>query len=316
MAAAWDKTQAQKIQHLENMKNNFDLQVAEEHSLAKNEFYSEVKNRTEQIASHAQKSIEQVTLMGKCEACGHLSKKLESEISAIAKKAEMDINRELNKKFPEPSKSKDNIYIQQLEEAKAEVNNFFAMCEKTEEELKSVLSLSHAKSAEVKKIEFSVEALERLVSLCDSLKTQLITSSIKTVEFETNSILESYFASEIRIELTPMEKSRVEVSAQVSGNKCSYQRLSKGQMSLLKFCFAMAVMKVVQNNYATSFNAVFLDEPLDGCDADLKIAAFNYFASINKENVLVIDHNEMLQNQFERRYLVKLESNVSTLQEK
>ena len=76
-------------------------------------------------------------------------------------------------------------------------------------------------------------------------------------------------------------------------------------------------MKAVSDNCGVAFEDLFLDEPLDGCDADLKVSAFHLFTELSsiRNSVSVIDHSEALQNMFDRKYLVEISGGVSKIEE-
>lgn len=158
--------------------------------------------------------------------------------------------------------------------------------------------------------------LDRLYKLSLELKTILVKDAIKQIEFNTNKYLENHFDSQIRVKFVAEKADQLSCTIQKDGNECSFKQLSKGQRALLKLCFSVSVMSSSTNNSGLEFKNLFFDESLDGMDAELKIKAYDLFQelSLNKDSILVIDHSQELQNLFETKFHVTIDTGSSKIE--
>jgi DNA repair exonuclease SbcCD ATPase subunit len=164
---------------------------------------------------------------------------------------------------------------------------------------------------------------ETLSSLCQisdltaDLRSILLHRSVKAIEKQTNTYLEQYFESAIRVLFDTKNDDSLDVTVTKDGYEATYKQLSKGQRGLLKLCFAVSVMKSAANKVGVHFNLLMLDEALDGLDSDLKVKAFNLLSELEKDHtsILVIDHAQELKSLFNRRFEVSLEQDRSFIRE-
>lgn len=158
--------------------------------------------------------------------------------------------------------------------------------------------------------------LDTLEDVVSTLRSTLISNTIKYVESQTNDLLIKHFDAEIKVEFETTDNDKLEVSIQKDGNICSYTQLSKGQRQLLKLCFSVSIMQAVQNQQGVKFDQIFLDEALSGLDDTLKIKAFRLFAELATvyNSVFVIDHSTGLKELFDNKHTVELINGFSYIQ--
>lgn len=162
-----------------------------------------------------------------------------------------------------------------------------------------------------------VSLLDDLKGISISLRGELVKKAIKDLQDQANVYLEKFFDSEIRLALSVPDNDSVEVSIRKNGYECVYSQLSKGQRGLLKLCFSISVMAAASNKAGVHFDNLFLDEALDGLDADLKVKAFNLLSDLSNKHgtVMVIDHSTEFKSCFPRQYEVELKNDESEIYE-
>jgi DNA repair exonuclease SbcCD ATPase subunit len=159
--------------------------------------------------------------------------------------------------------------------------------------------------------------LELLDNVTTDFRAVLIRNTVLDLEAHTNKLLTDHFDAEIRVQFAAEDADKLDTTIFKDGNECTFTQLSKGQRQLLKLSFGLAVMKSIQNHHGISFNAVFLDEALDGLDETLKVKAYGLLQSLALyyESVFVVEHNEALKSMFPNRIDVSLTSEGSQLEE-
>lgn len=239
---------------------------------------------------------------------------LKRSIAAKAKELKRHTESTINLK--ELHSNKDNPYAQQLLYVNTEENPHTNMIIKRIKEQKLLL----AELKELKKNidDFSLELadLEILLDVTDTFRALLVKNTVVDLEDSTNKILNDYFDAEIQVKFELNDSDKLEVSIQKDGNECVYTQLSKGQRQLLKLSFAVSVMKCVSNHHGISFNAIFLDEALDGLDDVLKVKSYDLLQNLAAQHssVFVVEHNEALKSLFPKRYEVRLSDEGSLLE--
>lgn len=280
-----------------------------------------------------QADIEKARTAAKCSKCGSLTKAGNEKLFSLLENSTK--NNNLHKEFERSRKDLQHLmdetcpYTKQLEDAKALKNTYL---EQVEAEKAKVNPFTALESDAIREIVLNTEKLSQLelrrdnedkrhsalVALYDlsfELRGKLLETAVKDIQNATNRYLEKYFDAELRVEFTLKGGDALEVSIQKSGNEANYRQLSKGQRSLLKLCFSVAVMKAAANTAGVHFGTLFFDEALDGFDAELKVKAFTLFQELEQDHdsILLIDHLPEFQNLFGRRFHVTMEGDVSTI---
>lgn len=203
-----------------------------------------------------------------------------------------------------------DVFIAQ-EEARS--NPFKAQLKQLGEELCTLDSSLTEATVSYDALYLKVNALTHLLDLCSTLRGELLKNAVHSIESETNRYLETYFDAEIKVTFTVDDADNLDVGIQKSGYECSYTQLSKGQRQLLKLSFSLAVQEAAANKAGVHFDNLFLDEPTEGMDADLKLKSYALFEELSAKhnNILVIDHDKGLQNLFANKYQVTLKGDHS-----
>lgn len=164
--------------------------------------------------------------------------------------------------------------------------------------------------------EVKLADIELLSQVVNDFRSVSIKNTISQLEHQTNRLLTEHFDGEIRVMFEVEAADKLDVTITKDGNICSYTQLSKGQRQLLKLCFGISVMRAVANRYGTSFNAIFLDEALDGLDDQLKAKALGLFRTMELEygSIFVVDHSSELKAAFEKSFKVELINGGSNIE--
>lgn len=214
-------------------------------------------------------------------------------------------------------KDRTNTYDTQIQNLQAELNPFIATSEQAKiirdalvEDYESLCHMYDEWKQESEDIELLTSALE-------TFRTAIVKSAISDLEYKTNDLLTKHFDAEIRVVFDAKDADKLEATITKDGNECSYPQLSKGQRQLLKLCFGVAVMRIVSNHNAVKFDAIFLDEFVDGCDDETKAKAFGLLQALALDygSVFAIDHSEGLKAMFTKRYDVSLINGKSLIEE-
>lgn len=168
----------------------------------------------------------------------------------------------------------------------------------------------------IRDLETELEDLDLLLEVTDTFRSTLISNTVRDLESGTNEILHDYFDAEIQVEFELTDSDKLSVDISKDGNEATFTQLSKGQRQLLKLAFAVSVMKCIHKHHAISFNCIFLDEFVDGCDDNIKVKAYGLLQSLalNHENIFCIDHSEALKAMFTNRYDVELTDEGSRIE--
>lgn len=216
------------------------------------------------------------------------------------------------------SKNDNNIYAEQLEEAKKEVNPYIdsevdlisQAAEEHETCTKISTTLQHLKEEAV-----DVDLMLQVIATFRSTKVSNATTMLQE---NTNRLLTTHFDGEIKVVFEVESADTLDVTIFKDGNRCVYSQLSKGQRQLLKLCFGVSIMRCIANHNGLEFNSVFLDEALDGLSDTLKIKAYGLLQELAKEydNVLVVEHSSELKALFDKQYIVELVDGSSIINDK
>ena len=259
------------------------------------------------------------SINNKCKECG-------SEISTSGLEALLEKRQELNDELYKNQHQYDytahELYVMRPNNAILEKIEILSsqpdplrelipgLIEKLEQ-LKKYLKILEFKNTKYKKEEV---ALETLKNVCVNARQVLTVQAIKRLEFTINSFMTKYFNSEFSVEFK-VESEDLDVIINKNSHECSYYQLSKGQRAMLKLTFAVSFMGQVEDNFGVDLNVLFLDEPLDGLDVNLKISAYGLFEelSLKKSNIYIVDHSPEFQGMFADKLTVTLENNESMI---
>lgn len=208
----------------------------------------------------------------------------------------------------EQEKARKSTYLEQLENLKYEINPFLEQEKNTIQQVADSELKLKEEETRLQALKVEQSDLELLLEVTETLRNTIISNAIGYLEKSTNSLIEEYFAGELRIKLSASESDKLEVNITKDGNQASFSQLSKGQRQLLKLAFGVSVMSAVSNYSGVNFNCVWFDEALDGMDDNTKIMAFDLLNSLtNKyESIFVVDHSETFKSLFSNKYEVQL----------
>lgn len=248
----------------------------------------------------------------KCPTCNEPNKDVQKK---ILKRRELQTKTNPYITELELAKNDVNQYTDKIKDIISQENPYIKSIQRDENVLFSVQNDLTASEDKIAALSHRVNSLSRLITLTATLRSQLLAKVISEVQGETNRYLESYFDTELRVQLVLGDSDSLEIFIWKSGHECNYKQLSKGQKGLLKLCFAVATMHAAANNAGIHFSTLCFDEALDGLDENLKIKAYALFSELElkHETVLIIEHNSTLQSLFSRSCHVKLEGDESTI---
>jgi DNA repair exonuclease SbcCD ATPase subunit len=345
----WVKKHEDRLIELKTMAENFDTIKLSKIGACQTKYEAWETNRSDklyklrgQLKAKADKivppyfeiEIKSLNESARCLECNALLPKIQAKIQKlIALKNENEANIvavEMQHKLIDMCSAATNPHLAELDAAKSQsntyqdqywvehqaVNPFTDQISKIVNDAKAARSAVLDKDRDVKELESLVSDLTTLYDLSFDLRGELLKKSVFEIQEATNGILETYFDSEIRVGFTIEGSDALEVAIQKSGYDCSYTQLSKGQRQLLKLAFGISVMQATANRAGVHFDCMFLDEPTDGMDADLKVKSFALLEKLASEctSVLVIEHSSELQNMFSTKYHVTMDSDSSSLE--
>lgn len=209
---------------------------------------------------------------------------------------------------------KENPYVSQIAALKAQSNPHKELITQlTQELIEFDLELKDLTST-VSNFRQEMSDIKILSGIAQDFRALLIKNTIVELQESTNRFLTDFFDSEIRVTFK-IDADKLDVSINKDENTCSYAQLSKGQRQLLKLCFGISVMRIVQNHNSIKSNVLFFDEALDGMDDTLKLKAFNLLnkLSLEHESIFVVEHNEAFKTMFPKEIKVSLANGTSAL---
>lgn len=258
-----------------------------------------------------------------CKECGTIKSNPERDAALLKLQQLKDKIEDNVRKTKEQSKLEKqldeivnsvNPYLDQLDTVSSEVNHHAKTISKYKEELMDetvkLVDLEW-KSSKLKTNKADLETLEESVVTFRSL---LIKNTILDLETQTNRLLHNHFEGEIRIKLL-IESDKLEVNITKDGNQANYTQLSKGQRCMLKLCFAVAVMKAVQNHHGISINQLWLDEALDGLDDNMKLKAVGLLEklTLDYDSIYLVEHSETVKALVDQKIHVELVNGQSQI---
>lgn len=210
----------------------------------------------------------------------------------------------------------ENPYLDRMNEESSKSNPFFESKERLLLQLNNIKQFITIAKDSLDKNKECLRIIEIKKTILTDLRTRLLERAILSIQNNTNQYLETYFDSEFRVKLNS-KLDNIDVEIDKGGYKCSFWQLSKGQRRLLTLCFCLSVLEESSNNSGTRFHTLFLDEPTDGFDTEMKIKSFKLFEalSIKYPSVFVIEHSTELKSLFTNQVEVRLELDESKIYE-
>lgn len=357
LESTWSDTQRKLVSDLERKSKSFESEKSKKIDILNNKVYKFESDRTKQIADiidkidgldayikpveDFDKALDDAEKRAKkfntfCQSCKQL---LPSMFDAVAKISDDRIQnlrlmdkRALYVQEVEKARKAINPYSESLKSAKLEKNHYIIQLEQEKykinpfsesiiKHLQQVLKLESLYNISIETRKSDSEKTERvnfLLELAGMLRSKMLLSSIKQVEHSMNDIIRKHFDSEFSVEMTPNENDALDIVINKSGYFCYYTQLSKGQRQILKLSFAVSLMKLISNEYSTSFESIFFDEPSDGLDETLKYKCVDILNELllDRTNIFVVEHSTSVHPMYENQYLVELvedESRVTNL---
>ncbi len=328
---SFEKTKKEKIEALNLKSQSWE----NEQSKKIDQAIQKIEKLDSQIVDpkDLDKTIKELKKSSRCRECGQ-PKELEALNEAIQKSRDNDNliskrsileaglkdlaeNENPHLNSLEAAKAEVNNYAERAEEEKKKVNPFKAQVEGLEKELAEVTAECHKFGVEIVTLNAKISNLNALYDLSFELRGRLLKQAVQNAQDSANRYLEKYFDSEIKVQFELSDADDLEVKIQKSGYECNYRQLSRGQRSLLRLCFVITVMQAAANKAGTHFDNLYLDEVLDGMDADLKLKAYPLLEelSLNHSSVMVIDHDQGFQNMFSNKFEVTMEADYSRIEE-
>jgi DNA repair exonuclease SbcCD ATPase subunit len=307
-AANFDSEIKTKIQLIEKSKKD-DLKQYEEKKAKTKILYDEYEdNLTIKLAEIEEKQMSQEI----CDKCNTPKRPKEYK--------ELQIKKETLLKTVNPytfNQNKPNLdqYDLRIKDLKNQQNPYINTLNFIEKDIIDKKSKIQVLKETIKTNEIYKNNLETLKDCTLLLRKKIIEQSLILVEDVTNEYLSEYFDGDLRVSFKAEDLDKIDVQIFKDGNSAIFTQLSKGQRQLLKLCFSLACMKVINQHH--SFNTVFFDEALDGLSDELKIKSYRLFETLalQYDNVFVVEHNESLKSMFHNKYNVILKEGYSVLNE-
>jgi DNA repair exonuclease SbcCD ATPase subunit len=212
--------------------------------------------------------------------------------------------------------NKINPYIERIKNAEAKTppktpptkpNPFLETSEKVNKDIALDKELHEFLLRSLNKEKTKYQDFDQLLDVLVEVRGRTLVNAVERLQMTTNDYLVRFFDSEILVNFE-IDGDALITKIFKNGHECNFKQLSKGQRGLLKLTFAASVMKEASNNSGTHFDTIFLDESVDGLDADLKVKAYNLFSELELDHttVMVIDHSLELKSLFNNEYEVTL----------
>lgn len=210
-----------------------------------------------------------------------------------------------------------NRYQDQLDEAENEQNPYAQQVQEQENQLFEHTELTLNTQGKLDDLALELSDVALLSDTIDAFRATLIQSAASQLQDKTNEQLINYFDAEIRVEFSPSNSDKLDVTIYKDSNICSYAQLSKGQRQLLDLSFSVSAMEIIANHHGLDFSTIFFDEVLTGLDGNLKVKAYRLLEhlSTKHENVFCVEHNETFKSLFTRQYNVELVNGNSQIKE-
>lgn len=229
----------------------------------------------------------------------------------------LDLEKQVNPYTEALGRPQTNPHTGVLERIKKEVNPYGTQIEAAGAKVKLHRGELSTCQADLTAQSSNLFRLNWLYDKAQELRGVLMQNAVDRVQDSTNGYLERHFDAQIRVAFSLSDSDRLEVEITNDGHLCPFSALSGGERCLLKLAFTLSLMRAAQDKAGAAFSAIFLDEPLNGLDGDLKAKAFGLLQELATQypTVLVVEHSEELKTMFTKHYLVAKVSGHSTIVE-
>jgi DNA repair exonuclease SbcCD ATPase subunit len=210
-----------------------------------------------------------------------------------------------------------NTYQEQVNSIKQETNPHTANQLRLEKEVEKYEKALYTNQVQLNSLKDQELNLELLSDAVTTLRSELVKTTIESLETQTNQLLQDHFESEIQVSFNIAESDKLEVSITKDSNEASYTQLSKGQRGILKLAFGCAIMKTISKHNNLDIKQLFFDESLDGLSEELKLKAVRLFETLalEYETVYIVDHSSEVKAHIDQKYLVTLINGVSNIEQ-
>ena len=214
-------------------------------------------------------------------------------------------------------RSEQSPYGKMLESLNIQVNPHTSTIKDTEDKVVEVEADLVKVNAKIHSIVSEASDLEWLTNASLTTRGNMLTSTIKTLEVDTNQILTEFFDSYIQVAFSIEGGDKIDTQIQNNGYECPFRQLSGGERCMLKLAFNISYLKAVQNNLNLRVSFIMLDEAFSGLDPSLKVKAYAFIEhlSMQYDNVLVIEHSDELKEMFPFIRTITKEGSTSRLDE-
>lgn len=192
---------------------------------------------------------------------------------------------------------KPNVYKEQLEKLKTEVNPYITLRSGYKTELKGLVKRIKELSADNDTFNQELADIDQLIEVISIFREMQTRNTVANLQDSTNTLLIKYFDGEITVQFDTSTNDKIDVTILKDGNACVYSQLSKGQRQLLRFCFGISIMKHIARHHSISFSSVFFDEVFTGLDSNLIAKGFSLLQSLHNDyqNIFVVEHNDNIK---------------------
>ncbi len=211
---------------------------------------------------------------------------------------------------------RENTYEQQLIDLELEDNPHKTAAEVTSVEIQTNQDTLDRLNMQTQAISLGLDDINTLRECIDQYRSISIQNAISDLEANTNSLLETHFDAEIRVEFVSSDADKIDVTISKDGNLCSFTQLSKGQRGILKLCFAVSVMQAVQNHHGIKCDQLFFDEATDGLDDSMRVKAADLLSTLvqSYNSIFLVDHSEAVKAVINNKYHVELINGQSVVE--
>lgn len=319
----WSENQKRTIEELKTKEEFFEeetkslIQACQtKHDL----FEQNQKDKESKLLEKMEKLYKIVTSsVTICTTCGQRNEKaIKNEQDLKASIEALEALHEVQSPYLEQLQSipiRTNTYIDSIALEESKINPFLVELENISGELIILEFSTRSLENQLVTLNGRINGFNELHKISLTLRSELLKQAIDRIQSDINGYICGYFDAELTVNFIIGDLDTLDIEIFKNGHLCSYTQLSKGQRTILKLCFSIAIMEAASNKAGVHFETIMFDEALSGLDEATKHKAFNLFTklSIDHSSVLVIDHEVSFQSMFDKRIHVKLESDNSEI---
>lgn len=261
-----------------------------------------------------------------CESCGapkRTAKHLELSSLLEEFKAAATTNEENKRTLAHLKKNKfrveasTNVYAAQVLELEQDLPGYDSALANLQQHRQGIETSVADTEATLAALRLEQSDLETLQGVVSDFRGLLIANTISSIQEKANRLLTDHFDAELRISLQVEDADKLEVLITKDGNEASFTQLSKGQRQILKLCFAVAVMKAIQQYHSVNLEQIFIDEALEGLDESMKLKSLGLLQklALDYNSLLIVDHSENIKAMAVNKYKVELINGASTIEQ-